>query len=142
MTEKFNFLENPLKDSSDVQKTFGDIAKTLFEKYCINCNGTKYYFAEIEFYYYDKKNIELPENKNWQGVTYHRKAEAGDCFYHLSGCDVCFCSILDDSGKTMRKGGGILIRSYVNEKNNEMTGGNLKCVKKKLKSGGNASVQC
>ena len=106
MTENFDFLKNLFKDSSDVQKTFGDIAKKLFNEYCIDCNGLEYYFAEIEFYYYEKDKWE----NEWNKVTYARDDyEAGTLFYHLSGVDICFDSKYDEN-----RFGGILVRSLKN----------------------------
>jgi hypothetical protein len=126
----FDFLKNPLKDSCDVKKTFGDIAKKLFQEYCINCNGTEYYFAEIEFYYYEQGKWD----KNWNDVTYERNANAGDLFYHLSGVDICFLSALTkEKGKKIGGGGGILIRSIWDGKNKEsLIVGPLTCVNEML----------
>lgn len=106
MTENFDFLKNPLKDSCDVQETFGDIARKLFNEYCIDCNGSEYYFAEIEFYYYEKDKWE----NEWNKETYARDDyEAGTLFYHLSGVDICFDSKYDEN-----RFGGILVRSLKN----------------------------
>ena len=51
LTNPFDGLEeNDLKGFQDKCKT---IANEMFRNYCINCNGKEYYFAEIEFYYYE-----------------------------------------------------------------------------------------
>ena len=132
--ENFDFLMNPLHDSSDVQKTFGDIAQRLFDEYCINCNGTEYYFAEIEFYYYEKGKWE----EEWNSVTYARDGySAGDLFYHLSGIDICFEShfnskedISADITKTTTnkaRYGGILIRSVTKVNDDSLIAGPLNC---------------
>mgnify|MGYP003292429639 CR=1 FL=1 len=51
--EKYIYTDGLTKD--EFQKTCSDIAKDLFCNYCINCNGREYYFAEMEFYYWEKK---------------------------------------------------------------------------------------
>ena len=126
----FDFLKDPLKDSCDVQKVFGNIAKQLFQEYCINCNETEYYFAEIEFYYYEKGKWD----EKWNDVTYERITNAGDLFYHLSGVDICFLSTLTkEKGKKIGRGGGILIRSIWDGKNKEsLIVGPLSCANKML----------
>ena len=98
-------------------KCFG-IAKDLFGNYCINCNGKEYYFAEIEFYYWEKGKWD----EKWNRVTYPRDGyEAGTLFFHLSGFDICFKSSYKEA-----KFGVILIRSIMNE-NNEIFAGPLNC---------------
>ena len=93
------------------------IAESLFCNYCINCNGTEYYFAEIEFYYW-QKNV---WDEKWNRVTYPRNCNAGDLFYHLSVIDICFHSSYEEA-----KFGGILIRAIMDE-NNIVTTGPLTC---------------
>ena len=111
-----NPFDNPSKD--EFQKTCSDIAKELFCNYCIKCNGKVYYFAEIEFYYWDKERW----NEKWNRVTYPRDGyEAGALFFHLSGFDICFKSSYGEA-----KFGGILIRSIMDEKN-EVISGPLTC---------------
>ena len=125
-----------------VQKTFEDIAKKLFKNYCIQCGEKKYYFAEIEFYYYTEKSPKTDSN-NWQGVTYDRKKKVGDLFYHLSGCDICFDSELkkseNEKDKMVGYGGGVLIRSLVDEDKN-VTAGPMNCVNEMLNECGKGNV--
>lgn len=86
-----------------------EIAQELFNNYCIKCKDSKFFFAEIEFYYYEKGRWE----KEWNKVTYARKGyKAGELFYHLSGIDICFESHYGDD---YAKFGGILIRAIKNE---------------------------
>ena len=49
-------LINPFAglDKDEFQNKCNEIAKTLFNDYCINCNGKEFYLAEIEFYYQEK----------------------------------------------------------------------------------------
>lgn len=104
----------------DVQDKCFEIAKTLFSNYCINCNGTKYYFMEIEFYYYEKGLWD----DAWNVVTYARNGyAAGDFFYHLSGIDICFESSYNND---KAKFGGVLIRA-IKDVNNKIIAGPLKC---------------
>ncbi len=101
-----------------------NIAESLFCNYCINCNGTKFYLAEVEFYYWQQNKW----NKNWNTVTYPRICEAGTLFFHLSGIDICFNSYYDEKELDKdAKFGGILIRSIRDEKNN-ITAGPWNCM--------------
>lgn len=94
----------------ELHEKFQSIAKTLFSDYYIEKNGTKYYFMEIEFYYYSHNHKDF--------ITYPRYAKAGDWFFHASGVDLCFDSNLeyDENDKIISDlskahFGGILIRS-------------------------------
>ena len=131
MNTEFPFLENPFdeilnkNDAKEINKKCEDIAKTLFEQYCLKCNDKEYYFAEIEFYYYDSEMYLKNENKfKWQEVTYPRNDyKGGQLFYHLSGIDICFDSQYNtDRGKF----GGILIRA-IKDENGLIIAGPLKC---------------
>ena len=116
-------LQHPLAgiNSNNAQEKFAEIAQNLFNNFCIKCGEKRYYFAEVEFYYYDSNGL----THEWNKVTYKRKQyKVGDLFYHLSGVDVCFDSDED-------RYGGILIRSVVDEYD-EVTVGPLKCVYKML----------
>lgn len=98
----------------DIQMVFENIAEKLMKEFCLVCGKKRYYFAEIEFYYYDKDNF----NEEWNWVTYPRtNKKAGDLFFHYSGFDICFDSSFDDG-----KFGGILIRSLKEENGTYITG--------------------
>lgn len=133
MEEIKEILENPFDGLTKEQfqnKCF-DIATKLFCNYCINCNGKQFYFAEIEFYYYQKGKWE----EDWNKVTYARDGySAGELFYHLSGVDICF-----DSSYEKRKFGGILIRSIIDTDNN-VTAGPWNCMLQLLNNCKTSSV--
>lgn len=113
------------------ESTCFKIAKELFRDYCISCDGTEYYFAEIEFYYWSKDKWD----EKWNRVTYPRDGyEAGTLFYHLSGFDICF-----DSSYEKERFGGILVRSVMNE-NNEVIAGPLTCKDKILNTCGKRNM--
>ncbi|MCR5697844.1 MAG: hypothetical protein K6G73_12800 [Marinilabiliaceae bacterium] len=119
-------LQEPLKDlnSNNVQDVFEKIAKNLFNNFCIQCGCTKYYFAEIEFYYYDKNKFD----KEWNEKTYPRtNKEAGMFFFHYSGVDICF-----DSDFSKGVFGGILIRSLYDKDRDKFIMGPLLCVNEML----------
>ena len=100
-------LQVPLKslNGQNIQAKFEEIAKNLFNYFCIKCGEKTFYFAEIEFYYYKKGVFEHDKD-----IAYKRKGyKAGDLFYHLSGVDICFKS--DDDSEY----GGILVRSLMEE---------------------------
>ena len=118
-------LQEPLNNyGNNIQEAFRQIAENLFQNFCIRCNETIFYFAEIEFYYYDKDNF----NKEWNKKTYPRTGkEAGKLFFHYSGFDICFES-------DFKKGvfGGILIRSLFDKTNDRFITGPLLCVNEML----------
>lgn len=106
-------LQKPLEglNNNNVQDTFTQIANNLFNNCYIECGDMEYYFAEIEFYYYDKEQFlgTDAEHFKWQEVTYARtNKKVGDFLYHLSGIDICFDSSFDNNNTRF---GGILIRS-------------------------------
>lgn len=99
--------------ANNLQTTFHTMAENLCTNFCIQCNEKRYYFAEIEFYYFKEGVWEY----NWNTATYPRqfKGKGGQLFYHLSGVDVCFDGDLEKkkNGSLSGNGGGILIRSIV-----------------------------
>lgn len=129
-------MEDILKVSKDVfdplkpNDTFDPIAEELMKSYCVKCGEKICFLAEIEFYYYRASDKEVLEKLgiNWEGVTYSRETNAGDFFYHLSGCDICFPSDKNECG-------GILIRSLVDDAGN-LVAGPLNCVNAMLNACG------
>ena len=123
-------LKNPFDGLSNdkFNKKCAEIARELFSNYHIDCGSNKkFYFAEIEFYYYDK-NVYLKDKKQyeWQIVTYPRDGyDGGDLFYHLSGIDICFKSQYNNENEDV-KFGGILIRA-IKDENGSVIAGPLKC---------------
>jgi hypothetical protein len=117
MEELYELLRNPfdgLSKDEDTQERCRRIAQELFDNYCIKCKEKEYYFAEIEFYYWQKDRWE----KDWNKVTYPRDGyKAKDLFFHTSGIDICFESSYDDA-----KFGGILVRSVIDKENNIIAG--------------------
>ena len=63
-------LQKPLEglNKYNVQDTFAKIARNLFSNCYIECGDIEYYFAEIEFYYYDKEQCigSSAEQYKWQ----------------------------------------------------------------------------
>ena len=125
MEEKYDFLKDPFDSLSkgeekEFQHECALIAQKLFDNYYILCGDAKYYFAEIEFYYYEKGKWD----DKWNKVTYARDDhKAGDLLYHLSGIDICFESHYDNCNA---KFGGILIRAIKDEEE-VITAGPLTC---------------
>jgi hypothetical protein len=133
-------MENPFKGltKEQFQKKCFDIATKLFRDYCISCNEKKFYFVEIEFYYWDKDSW----NEKWNRVTYPRKAKATDLFFHLSGIDICFNSYYDEKNLNDKAYfGGILIRSIRDEEGN-ITAGPWNCMLKILNGCVGGSMPC
>ena len=112
-------LKNPFdelkaNDEKGFIKKCYELAEELLNNYCIQCGNKSYYFAEVEFYYYEKNRWD----KEWNEKTYPRTGkDAGSFFFHYSGFDICFESKFDKG-----KFGGILIRSLKNEEGKFITG--------------------
>lgn len=122
-------LQEPLEDlnSCNVQITFAMIARNLFNNCYIGCRDVEYYFAEIEFYYYDKEQClgSNAEQYKWQLITYARSdKKVGDFLYHLSGIDICFDSRIDSDCVRF---GGILIRSIKDKNDKVVAAGPYTC---------------
>lgn len=124
-------LQKPLENlnGKNVETTFQTIATNLFNNFYIKCGKKKFYFAEVEFYYYKKDVFEHDYD-----IAYKRKGyETGNLFYHLSGVDICFNSNEIEYG-------GILVRSLIeinpdNEHNIEhkkIIAGPMNCVRAML----------
>lgn len=125
--------------SNGVESTFSNIAKNLFNHFCIECGSDRFFFGEIEFYYFDENN----RNPHWDEETYPRKnKEYGDIFYHLSGMDICFegnltkpeNKLTKQECKLCGKGGGILVRSVIRESDGKLFVGPLTCANELLNS--------
>jgi hypothetical protein len=104
-----------VKSSEDFIKHMNDIAKSLLCDYQITKGKKCYDILEIEFYYFDKGHPDI--------ITYPRTSESGDWYFHQSGVDLCFNSVVvrdEDTKGGKRQGtinpksshfGGILIRA-------------------------------
>lgn len=119
MEELKKLLTDPFDGVIDINEKVKKIAETLFRDYYIDCNGKKFYFAEIEFYYWQSDEFDKGFNQEWNRVTYPRKKKAGQLLFHLSGVDICFESSYDEDPA---KFGGILIRSIKDEKDEVIAG--------------------
>ena len=137
-------LQKPLDglNGQNVQATFQTIASNLFNNFYIKCGEKTFYFAEIEFYYYEKGNLE----EEWNKVTYARDGcSAGKLFYHLSGIDICFeshfnskediyTSNITRTSTSNAQYGGILIRSIIRMDDGILIAGPLNCKDELLNS--------
>lgn len=117
----------PELSKGQLEEKFKKIAEDLIHNYCIvkpseNPNETlEYHFMELEFYYYSPEHTDL--------ITYPRKAQAGQWFFHASGVDICFPSMYDEEGNH-HFFGGILIRAlskHLNEEEIDYITGPLNC---------------
>ena len=90
------------------REDFKETARKLMRDYCILKHDLRYdsdiifRFAEIEFYLYDASEQNVDEK------TYSRYCKCGEWFFHSSGVDVAFETVLD--GDELIRFGGILIR--------------------------------
>lgn len=82
-------------DTDDYSEYFREVADLLMSKYIISKRDVKYEIIEIEFYLYNKNHKDI--------ITYPRKLDAGEWFFHQSGVDLTFNSNANQFG-------GILIR--------------------------------
>ena len=119
-------------NTSDIERRFEQIAKMLFEYFAIQKGETKYFFKEIEFYFY---------NKNHHDIITHPRVSKPLCWYvnDFGGIDLNFSSsiecVLDGKGKIVQKFvlddsayfGGILIRQLIEKKSGKVLKGPLAC---------------
>lgn len=106
LNERFHAF---LKESNnEVQHAFDKMAREIFDKYCLNANGTPYYFTEIEFYYH------APDHKDEFCKKHPKQKKTDTLFFHYSGVDITF-------GGSENEYGGILIRAITDGKT-EMNG--------------------
>ncbi len=133
MEELKKLLTDPFDGVIDINGKVEEIAKELFCNYYIDCNGKKFYFAEIEFYYWQNEDLNKGFNQEWNRVTYPRESEAGDFLFHLSGVDICFNSyyINKENPEKPAKFGGILIRA-IRDEADKVTAGPWNCMLKIL----------
>lgn len=95
------------------ESIFEGIAATLFERFHIERGDARYFFLEVEFYYFSESHPD--RRRHWpRPFVYPRSCDAGVFFTHTSGLDICFESKMDDRGKFI-SGGGILLRSLLRE---------------------------
>ena len=133
MEELKKLLTDPFDGVKDINGKVEEIAKELFCNYYIDCNGKKFYFAEIEFYYWQSDEFDKGFNQEWNRVTYPRNKKAGQLLFHLSGVDICFkSSYKEENLEEPAKFGGILIRSIKKDENNEVIAGPWNCMLKIL----------
>lgn len=96
-----------LKAQKNVEKYFAELAEALFKFYVIQKGDIQYWLTDIEFYLYHDQRRDI--------ITYPRNCKAGEWFFHPSGVDIAFESIVKKDGKkaTLTKEaffGGILVR--------------------------------
>ena len=88
-------------NSSQIDKSFEDIAKSIMLNHALLVNKTELRFTELEFYYFEEKVHE---------DYFTHEHQCGECEwrFHNQGLDITF-------GHTDKSDGGILIRgvSYV-----------------------------
>ena len=109
--------EISLKNKSNIQQYFNEVADYLFHNIAIQAGEDIFTFLEIEFYYY--KNGEL--EGSLFNCTYPRTREVGQFFWHYSGIDICF-----ESNEEEQTFGGILIRS-LKKNDQEIIAGPMCC---------------
>ena len=89
MTGNFIDLCSQLKNIQDegvLKSKFKDIANELFSNHHIDCCGTIFYFAEVEFYYY-RNNV---GNKSNSFPTLNDRKRLTDEVRRLFWCSLCF----------------------------------------------------
>lgn len=100
-----------LEGVTDYEEAFKKIADALLNRFAIRKGDNYYRFVEIEFYHSKTDEDTYRENNVERTLTYKRKANAGEWFFHPSGVDITFAS---DGNCNY---GGILIRSIVMNSN-------------------------
>lgn len=72
------------KSTKSAEEVFKEIAEILLTQTKIVKGSQEYYITDIEFYLYYKGHKDI--------ITYPRKCEAGEWFFHGSGVDIFFAS--------------------------------------------------
>lgn len=111
--KKLLACDNLPKDTSAYYKHFGEIADLLMNKCVISKGEVNYEIVEIEFYLFTPDHQDV--------ITYPRKTEAGQWYFHQSGVDLAFKS-------NEHQFGGILIRGLRKISDKRQILGPLKCV--------------
>ena len=106
---------NNLSSTEDIKIAFDNIAKLLLGNCHIRKGANAYQILEIEFYFCNDNH---PDR-----VVYPRTETEGRWFLHESGVDITF-----NSNEKQNFGGGILIRSIMNEDTKECIFGPRKCL--------------
>jgi len=116
---------NGNSEPGEIRLVFREIAKDLFKNYHILKGTQKYFFVNIEFYFCNKKHLDM--------ITYPRRLDEGKWFFHQSGVDLTFRSVYSDYGKKMVDVdkdfyfGGILVREVMKADSDEVFDGPYKC---------------
>lgn len=113
MTHLLNLLKTCSENTKDFQKYFAEIAEMLMNNYVIAKGNAEYEIVEIEFYLFTPDHPDV--------ITYPRKCEPGQWFFHQSGVDLAFESAKD-------RFGGILIRGIKRITDGHFILGPQKCV--------------
>lgn len=114
-------------DSKALSRQFESIAHELMSHYRITKKADNlspdihYHFMELEFYYYSPEHPDI--------ITYPRKTNTGDWFFHASGVDISFESDIEsnpETGKFLDREktqgfGGILIRALSKQQEGKET---------------------
>lgn len=137
LNEKFHELleTQERKGVVDFEDSFAEMAKHIFKNYCLEANGEKYDFTEIEFYYYSENN-KHPDPWCYRQPNKNKAFLPSDTlWFHYSGMDITF----DNEGND--EYGGILIRS-IKDKDGNQTNGPLRSLYKLLNASANGKSVC
>lgn len=100
-------------DCKNYDLIFNIIAKEILTNYVIKKGSKEYAIIEIEFYFFSKDHPDV--------ITYPRRVDAGQLFFHQSGVDITFQSNEDHFG-------GILIRGIKDLSDGYLYLGPQKCM--------------
>ena len=106
---------NNLSSTEDIEMAFDKIANLLLGNCHIRKGANAYQILEIEFYFCNDNHLDR--------VTYPRTKTEGRWFLHESGVDITF-----NSNEKQNFGGGILIRSIMDEDTQECIFGPRNCL--------------
>lgn len=110
MTLNLYFNELLKKNKNNVQKAISEMATYVLDNYCLHVGDKKYWFTEIEFYYYaeNHKDPFCKRNPLKPQDTKCAEIDSNKLFFHYSGIDISFDNT--EKNKTKHQYGGILIR--------------------------------
>ena len=123
LNQHFN---NLLPGHKNMCAVFQEMADLLFAKYCIEAGEKKYWFTEIEFYYYDEGHPDpfCKRTPQKSSKLFCPEVPSDNLFFHYSGIDISFDN--DEKDKTKHQYGGILVRAIESADGKEAVNGPLK----------------
>ncbi len=110
---EINF-NNAIDKNATLEERFSNLASQLFDCWCIQVKDTKFYFTELEFYYYDKQDPKLQDPFCLCREDQQPGKPGYPFCFHKYGMDIII--------GTQQSYGGVLVRGLKDEGDNFVEG--------------------